>query len=225
MAIGKFTTASVTAKDIDYESGNKFAKIHGETVLLVGIKSGPNKGNFAGFTLGEDTRSKDFYDFVQGKNRQEIDAQLSYMIGAERVPSTALAGDLGPVATASGIKALSSKYELSSSLSGLTGVDQSNAVGQGYYSETTGEWVSTFSTNAALKEIGVNWLSNVVDPSNYGPSRFLIKGKGSFSGWNKFQSDFKGTYVGGNRSKASSGDMRSNPASQAPLDVPIPDPT
>ncbi len=225
--LSNLTTASIGAGDISYELGNKFAKIHGQTVVLVSIKSGPNEGNFAGYTLNEGTNLKDFYDlFVQGKQIEGFDATLAYVVGGEKAPANKIGGDLGAIATASaGLASLSSKFEYSPSLSGQLGVNEMNSVGQGHFSSSTGEWVSTFSVGESLKEIGSNWLQNVFNPLNYGPSHFSIRGKGSPSGWNSFQSDFSGTYLGsGNRANAASGYLRSNPGSQAPLDVPIPEP-
>ena len=211
--LSKSVTSSVGIKHIDFESGNQIAKIHGGDVILLKIGSGPNKGNFAGYTLGEGTTIKDFYDvFVNGVQMNgELDAKLSYIVGGDRVPEKVFTGDLGSVSTGSVVLSGFPDYEYSSELGGIDGVEALNDNLIGYFDKETAEWVDTGEFGDYFYEkVFTPWKEIVTDPTNYTPgSNLKIKGKGSMSGMTQFKKSTAGTYTGSNKKNLKEGYQQS----------------
>ncbi|MFL3662951.1 MAG: hypothetical protein ACJ04Q_03045 [Flavobacteriales bacterium] len=209
--LSKSTTASVNISHVNFEAGNQYATIMGENVVLILIKDGPNKGNFAGYTLGEGTTVKDLYDvFLKGIFIPGFNVKLSYVVGADKVPKKAHTGDLGPVATGSLLMTASSDYEYSSELGGLTGVNAKNDNLIGYFDQDTGDWVETGDGwDYAYTKIFVPWKDVMLDPLNYLPSPIRIKGKGNFKSMTDFKKITTGTYKGSNKTNLKKGYQRS----------------
>jgi hypothetical protein len=171
------TTVSLKTADVDF-STFQVGKIHGNTVTLHPIISGPNKGNYLAGMYSSTETSKTF--------------DAGFVVGGERVAKKFNVGDIGAVATGGYLSQwLSESDKPLEASSALNAVHSANINNYGYYDETTGNFVATHTMLDGMKEI---WT----DPLNYVPSPANVKLKPGNKNWNVFLRQTKGQYTKAN---------------------------